>query len=371
MTNFSESFERNFVQQSQEIKKPNLMVVGGTGVGKSSLINRIFGEELAKVGSGAPVTKGCERFEKNHIPLVIFDTEGYEISATGASNSNFTTKIIPEVEGRKERHLAEQIHLIWYCLSVGNHRVTDYDLENLDLISRKLEIPLAVVLTQCDTEEADDSGEGKTSRAFREVLAQQRADYPIFETSTIANLPLQIEELMEWSSTALTDDSLRRSFVGAQRGSLKLKRAEANKVVMVAAGASAATAGLNPLPLSDALLIIPQQLAMATKLAHVYGFDSLSGGVMALLKGQLVSIAGKQLASSLTKLIPLLGQVINAGVASALTGAMGVALIEIYHRAYEHYLDHKTLPDWAQLFSNENFSTILNLGLTKWKSEQK
>lgn len=371
MTNFPESFESNFDRQSHEIKKPNLMIVGGTGVGKSSLINKIFGEELATVGCGAPVTRGCERFEKDHIPLVIFDTEGYEISATGTSNSNFTTTILPEVERRKERSLAEQIHLIWYCLSVGNHRVTDYDLQNLDLISRKLQIPLAVVLTQCDTEEADDNGEGKTSRAFREVLAQHRAAYPVFETSTVANLPLQVEELMEWSSTALTDEALRRSFVGAQRASLKIKRAEARKVVMLAAGASAATAGLNPLPLSDALLIIPQQLAMAAKLAHVYGFDSLSGGVMALLKGQLVSLAGKQLASSLTKLIPVLGQVINAGVASALTGAMGVALIEIYHRAYEHYLDHKTLPDWAQLFSNENFSAMLDLGLKKWNSEQK
>nr|WP_233709675.1 GTPase [Helicobacter salomonis] len=34
----------------------NVLVAGGTGVGKSTLINVVFGEEMARTGQGKPVT---------------------------------------------------------------------------------------------------------------------------------------------------------------------------------------------------------------------------------------------------------------------------------------------------------------------------
>ena len=36
----------------------NLGIVGETGVGKSSLVNAVFGEARARVGVGLPVTRG-------------------------------------------------------------------------------------------------------------------------------------------------------------------------------------------------------------------------------------------------------------------------------------------------------------------------
>ncbi len=41
-----------------------------------------------------------------------------------------------------------------------------------------------------------------------------------------------------------------------------------------------------------------------------------------------MSLVGKQLATSLTKLIPGIGQIINAAVAGALTFALGSTMIE-------------------------------------------
>ena len=58
---FEEAFQKEFEEQKAAIKKSNLAIVGGTGVSKSSLINRIFGNSVAKAGAGIPVTKGMNK----------------------------------------------------------------------------------------------------------------------------------------------------------------------------------------------------------------------------------------------------------------------------------------------------------------------
>jgi len=366
--------EEQFDKEMAAVKRPNLMIVGGTGVGKSSLINHIFGKEIAKVGSGKPVTRGCHRYEDANIPLVIFDTEGYEVNAGETSAGNFREKIIPEIKTRKSKVLDEQIHLIWYCLSVANHRVTDFDLDNLRLITGELDIPVAVVFTQCDAEPVDDEGNGETSKAFRKVLREHDIQCVVFETCADnpnhdPELKLDLEKLIGWSSASLKDDALRQSFVAAQIASLPAKRSEAMTIIMTYSATTAASAGLNPVPMSDALLIVPQQMAMAASLAKLYGFGSMGEMVVSMLKGQILSLVGRQLAASLTKLIPVLGQIINASVAAAITGALGLALVEVYERAVEGYLKTGKSPDWARLFSNEQFMQAFKSALGKWAKQ--
>lgn len=56
-------------------QKINLMVTGATGVGKSSTINSLFGEEVAKVGTSVnPETMGIDKYKLDN--LVIWDTPG-------------------------------------------------------------------------------------------------------------------------------------------------------------------------------------------------------------------------------------------------------------------------------------------------------
>lgn len=45
----------------------NLIVAGRSGVGKSTLINAVFGEELVATGQGRPVTLGGERDSQRRI----------------------------------------------------------------------------------------------------------------------------------------------------------------------------------------------------------------------------------------------------------------------------------------------------------------
>lgn len=370
MEKLDKQFEEQFEAELAKVTRPNLMIVGGTGVGKSSLINYIFGKAVAKTGTGEPITRGLERYSDPKVPLNIFDTEGYEIADGEISTANFRTRILPEI--RKLRHdaLEKQIHLIWYCLSVGNHRITDFDLDNLRLLSEEHKLPIAIVLTQCDTEAVDDDGNGVTSQEFRRVLKAAGLSFPVFDTCSNnpnrdPELELDLEKLLEWSAQALDNEALRASFVGAQRASLPLKRKEAMKVISAYSATTAASAGLNPVPMSDALLIVPQQIAMAASLAKIYGFGAMEASVMSLLKGQLVTLVGRQVAASLTKFVPILGQLINAGVAAAITGGIGWALTQAYESALRNYLETGEAPDWAKLLSHDMFMQAVKAGMSR------
>ncbi|UOR44235.1 GTPase [Helicobacter pylori] len=56
----------------------NILLMGATGVGKSSLINGLFGKKIAKAGVGKPVTHHLEKYVDGEKGLVLWDTKGIE-----------------------------------------------------------------------------------------------------------------------------------------------------------------------------------------------------------------------------------------------------------------------------------------------------
>src|SRR6478609_3135415 len=54
---FGQAFGKAWKDKSEEIGRFNLAIFGKTGVGKSTLVNAIFGSEIAKTGIGEPVTR--------------------------------------------------------------------------------------------------------------------------------------------------------------------------------------------------------------------------------------------------------------------------------------------------------------------------
>lgn len=66
-------------KENKDLQKVNLLVVGKSGTGKSTLINTVFGEEIVQTGVGKPVTDQISLIEKDDFPVRIYDTVGFEI----------------------------------------------------------------------------------------------------------------------------------------------------------------------------------------------------------------------------------------------------------------------------------------------------
>ena len=63
------------------MKRGNVLVIGNSGVGKSTLINAVLGEEKAETGWGTKgTTDHLEIYESDEIPFRIIDSVGFEPS---------------------------------------------------------------------------------------------------------------------------------------------------------------------------------------------------------------------------------------------------------------------------------------------------
>ena len=99
-----------------ELEKMNFMVIGTSGVGKSTLINEIFGEQLAKEGMGTRTTLDTKKYESKLVPfLSLLDTMGTEIGS-GHKLSDVLKETLDKIMNKLDSNNPnDHIHCILYC----------------------------------------------------------------------------------------------------------------------------------------------------------------------------------------------------------------------------------------------------------------
>lgn len=332
-----EKFQQQFQNLKNDIANPNVLILGQTGVGKSSLINCIFGKELAKVSDVKPETRGFHKFSDPNVSVSIIDSEGYEL----AKADDFKNAINEYIDANF-MNLKEQIHLAWYCISLSSARVLPFDIENIKFLLEK-RIPTCVVFTQCD----NDTPEGSIALQMGEVVSNKfGGEVPYFQTCNDKeiNKDLDLDKLVKWSIDNLNDENLKLGFVMAQKADIEAKQAQISTRIKWY-GFGAAAIGGSPIPVSDAVLLTGLQVKMASDIFSYYGLDSRVAELLKNVIGsQLVSMLGKLIAGNLIKMIPVLGQiggaVINATVATSITMSMGYALNILTRKVVENCLEN-------------------------------
>ncbi len=326
-------------KEYKELTKLNVMILGKTGVGKSTLINNMFNEHMADTGIGKPITDRIRKIEKPDFPLAIYDTPGLELGGQNAIDS-LLAGVIGEIQkGIKSGDISQAIHCIWYCVSTPSHRFEDAEIEFLKKFldeTAYYSVPVIVVLTQSYSKKDAKALKAEIEREnlnIVNVVPVLSEDYEIDEDYVAKAYGL--DRLSEIMNNAIPD-GVRKTFVAVQKANLELKKGRAQAVV-TAAAVSAATTGAVPIPFSDAAVLIPEQITMLAGITAVFGVPIEKASLVGLLTATIgtagTTILGKSVVSGLLKLIPGVGSVvggfISAATAASLTTALGEAYIII------------------------------------------
>jgi uncharacterized protein (DUF697 family)/GTP-binding protein EngB required for normal cell division len=327
---------------NERLGHANILISGQTGVGKSTLINAVFRVPLAEEGTGKPVTMNVQRYDVTGVPVTIYDTPGIEL---GHAKKDVIRDYVKTIADSRKGGPDEVIHVAWYCIDAGQTRVQDYDVEIVGALAA--EVPVILVLTQC----IDDD---RASALERAIAAEKM---PI-EGSPIRTLarertvaghtisPRGLEELVERTNDILPE-AVRRAFTNAQGVVIRLKANQARAVVG-ASSVAAAGIGAVPIPVPDAVVLMPVQLGMLASVNAIFGIDMGSDRTVNLIRGLVgqggVTVVGRQIAANLLKVIPGVS-VINASVAAALTAALGEAYIQLCGEMLRRQAAGKPMPE--------------------------
>ncbi|MGL2550859.1 GTPase [Helicobacter pylori] len=103
----------------KEKPKMNVLLMGATGVGKSSLINALFGKEIAKAGVGKPITQHLEKYIDEQKGLILWDTKGIEDKDYHGTMQGIKQRMeeVSPSKGHDEKEAEEKIiHMAYLCV---------------------------------------------------------------------------------------------------------------------------------------------------------------------------------------------------------------------------------------------------------------
>lgn len=319
----------------RNLKTLNIVVAGKTGVGKSTLINGMFRENLAEVGVGKPVTTHMRKISKKGFPLNIYDTRGFELGKD--AQTEVKKEVIDTIKkGIATKDVNDAIHCIWYCINTASNRVEPEEIEWLKALSeenKSTQVPVIIVLTQ--------SFSKTKAREMRDMILNENLD--VIQVVPVLAQDYEIDEeyvakaygldtLLRIMSEVLPDE-LQDTLQNVQKASLDEKKRYAQAAVATAT-AAAFGEGFSPIPFADCALLIPTQVAMIASITAIFGLDVNKSIITAFVSSALgtggATIAGRTIVSNLMKLVPGAGTVAGGTISGATAGLITTALGEAY-----------------------------------------
>ena len=225
-------FEGAYEQAVRDLGRFNLVIFGETGVGKSTLVNAIFGKDVAEAGAGRPVTKSTDYYEHPSGVLGIYDTKGIE---TGRSEEQILTDLRGIIASKRSLPLEHQIHAIWYSLNANKLRWEASQARFIRELSEE-NIPILLVLTQV-RRKSDGSINPEVTKVIEAI---RQDDLPLRPQNRVFPTMAQddawddarahgLQELLD-ATFQVAPEGVQNALNAAQRIDLPRKAAQARKL---------------------------------------------------------------------------------------------------------------------------------------------
>ena len=306
-----------------------ILIAGKTGVGKSTLINSVFRENLADTGIGKPVTRYLRKISKEGMPIVLYDTRGLELDPKIQKQvKQDIFKLVDDKAGTKEA-----LHAVYYCIQANSSRIEETEIELIKDIASVL--PVILVLTQSI---------GKPAEEFNRYL--ENLNLPVAAVQNVMAEPYEItddyvipafglKELIDKTLQLIPKDA-HDAFMNAQQADIERKaksaRRWASRYVATTFGV-----GFAPIPFSDASVLVPMQVTLLAHITAIFGISLDKATIVSLIAAVggtgSATMLGKSIVANAFKFIPgagtIIGGIISGTTASIVTSALGLSYIEV------------------------------------------
>ena len=168
----------NIFEFNNQINCYNIQIIGNSGVGKSTLINALLREEVAKTTIGSVGTLETKEYTSQKFPFIKFiDTRGTELDSANDiyKVKENTLKYIEEKLSQKDPN--KTIHCLFYCLTGNRFEgvVKDVLLE-LRKKYKDGNLPIIIVYTQNNDVELFNEMKSYINNALKENINTQLGD---------------------------------------------------------------------------------------------------------------------------------------------------------------------------------------------------
>lgn len=347
--------------------KGNVLVIGNSGVGKSTLINAVLGEDCAEHEFGIKgTTEELSIYENQELPFRLIDSVGFEPSFSKCRKAIRAVKKWSR-KCAKEGQEDTQINVIWFCVDGTACKLFPETIKNLtSATSMWPSVPIIAVITKSYSFPDREKNIKMVREAFtaQKRRANLRQIMPVVADTFVINEnayapPEGITELID-ATHELLPEGVQAAQTDIAAFKLKRKRALAHGFVG-AATVGGAVVGAVPIPFADAAILGPFEMTEVKILAQIYDINKDGKArefLNSIVSTGTVSLAAKAFIGKLRGIpgIRIAASVLNALIAGSIVAAIGEGSIYAFEQVY---LGKKTVDDidWVNHIIEDQLSS--------------